>query len=183
MIPRTEVKLSVSDLAPFYEPPSGVMSRGGPERRSIIKGYSFGRRGLLRTVVAAGTVAGISALGVFPGAKEASAQCVDSLHNHIAGGCPVNVGNCSPACGPSRVHQAACNSSSFHRWTGNYRNRPNDCNSVADADGWRWRGPLGGCACPSGCLRSYRCHDGCTRLSGTWTTTICRQASSGCLCS
>jgi hypothetical protein len=172
--------LTLDSIAPFADPPD---SREMPSNRLRLplKGYSIGRRGFLRTVLGAGTVAGFATLGIFPNAKQASAACISALENFISGPCPQDVGNCSPACGPSLVLAAACGSNQFHRYTGSYRNRPDSCNGVAEADGWMWYGPAGGCSCPPGGIRGYRCHDGCTNMSGTWTNTICRQTASGCI--
>jgi hypothetical protein len=173
-------EISIDDIVPLTEAPQGERRRQQP-MRLVATGYAIRRRGLLRAVMGAGTVAGISALGLLPGAREASAACISALENYISGPCPVNVGDCSPACGPSMVYLPACDGNQWHKWTGSYRNRPDSCNGVAEADGWRWYGPSGGCGCPAGAIRAYRCHDGCTNFGGTWTNTICRQTASGCL--
>jgi hypothetical protein len=172
--------ITIDDLVPLYEPPSSDLPRREAPGRLVLNDYTPTRRGVLRIILGTGTAAGLTMLGVFPGAKRAAAACVGSLNSTISGPCPVNVGDCSPACGPSAVNQSACNSDGWHMWTGNYRNRPNSCNNVAGADGWNWYGI--GCSCPSGCARAYRCHDGCSLLGGTWTNTICRRAATGCVC-
>ncbi len=65
-------------------------------------------------------------------------------------------------------------------YTGDYRNRPNQCPSGTSWDGWTWFEY--GCGCPSGTGRNYRCHDGCRRLSdGSWGNSICRWPVSSCL--
>lgn len=141
----------------------------------------WGRRGILGSMVALGTAGGLAVLGVFPQARTVSAAaCVRRLERYIAGPCPTNVGNCSPACGPSTVNLSACGSNWYHKYTGNYRNRPNSCNRVRSADGWYWGGK--GCCRYPDCIRSYRCHDGCTRSGRAWKKTICRYTSPNCGC-
>lgn len=177
----TTSTLTIDDITPITAPAPGArLETVDPAMRRPVGPRRFGRRGVLRTLTGLGTTAGLMALGVFPKAKPAAAACISRLENYIAGGCPTNVGDCSPACGPSLVYAAACNGDYWHQWTGNYRNRPDNCNDVAESDGWRWSVP--GCGCSGGCYRTFRCHDGCTLMSGAWRNTICRQQGTGCSC-
>lgn len=172
--------LVIEDLVSLYEAPTPRAERVRSSSRASIAGYQLGRRQALKAAATVGTSVGLMSLGVFPKAKEAAAACVGFLENKISGPCPVNVGNCSPACGPSMPYADACGSNNYHKYTGDYRNRPDQCNDVAEADGWIWSG-INCCGGP-GCARRYRCHDGCKRISGQWRNSICRYALPGCLC-
>ncbi|HKF00138.1 MAG TPA: hypothetical protein VKG45_14555 [Actinomycetes bacterium] len=167
----------LESVAPLYRARPGT-ARASWRSRVGVSAYRPDRRQLLRAAATMGTVAGLGALGLFPKAKEAAAACISRLENQIGGGCPVQVGNCSPACGPSTVYADVCGSNGYHKYTGDYRNRPDQCNT-GENDGWIWFGA--GC-CSAQCGRRYRCHDGCKRVNGAWRNSICRVTLSGCLC-
>jgi hypothetical protein len=169
---------TVDDIAPLYEPVAEPAVKVSWKSRVGVASYTLNRRQLLRAGVTMGTAVGLMSLGVFPKAKEAAAACVSHLERTIGGPCPTNVGNCSPACGPSTVYPDVCGSNGYHRYTGNYRNRPNQCNSTG-SDGWNWFGA--GC-CSPGCSRTWRCHDGCKLVSGAWKNSICRVVIASCSC-
>jgi hypothetical protein len=169
---------TINNIAPLYEPTAEHEGRVSWRSRVGVTTYTLDRRQLLRAGLTMGTAFGLMSLGVFPKAKEAAAACVSQLQTTIGGPCPVNVGNCSPACGPSTVYSDVCGSNGYHKYTGNYRNRPNGCNSTG-SDGWNWFGA--GCCNPS-CGRTYRCHDGCKLISGAWKNSICRVVIASCIC-
>lgn len=127
-----------------------------------------------RTVLQSATAVGFATLGVFSAAREAYADGYDIW----TGECPsyASEHDCSPGCGPSTVHAAACETSGehegFHRNDGvTWTLRPNQCYS-GTYDGWLWRftGACGACAC--GIER--RCHDGYFNSGSGWTRSICR---------
>ncbi len=170
--------IRIEDIASLHEPPSGQLEPGDATRRLVIGNYTLGRRDVLRVIVAMGTAAGFSVLGFFPKAANASHNCKGWLENYISGGCYIGYSDCM-GCGPSLPYGPAC-SGGYHKYTGDYRNRPDECNLIAEADGWRWTSF--GCGCSSECARNYRCHDGCSKIEGAWKHTICRVISPGCLC-
>lgn len=127
-----------------------------------------------RTVLQSATVVGFAALGVFGAAREAYADGYDIWE----GACPsyASEHDCSPGCGPSTVHAAACETSGpnegFHRNDGvTWTLRPNQCYS-GSYDGWLWAfsGACGAC----GCGIERRCHDGYFNSGSGWVRSICR---------
>lgn len=144
-----------------------------PAQREKVKNpprFSLSRR----TVLQSATVLGFASLGVFSAAREAYADGYDIW----TGECPsyASEHDCSPGCGPSTVHAAACETSGehegFHKNDGvTWTLRPNQCYS-GTYDGWLWAfsGACGACAC--GIER--RCHDGYFNSGSGWTRSICR---------
>ena len=127
-----------------------------------------------RTVLQSATVVGFAALGVFGPARQAYADGYDIW----TGECPsyASEHDCSPGCGPSTVHAAACETSGeyegFHRNDGvTWTLRPNQCYS-GSYDGWLWAfsGACGAC----GCGIERRCHDGYFNSGSGWARSICR---------
>jgi hypothetical protein len=169
--------ITIDDIAPLYEPLAEPARRVSWRSRVGVTTYNLDRRQVLKAGLTMGTTFGLMTLGLFPKAAEAGHNCVRRAERTIGGPCPVNVGNCSPACGPSTVYLDAC-SGGWHQYTGNYRNRPNECNNTG-SDGWNWFGS--GCCSPT-CGRTYRCHDGCKLVSGAWKHSICRVVIASCIC-
>lgn len=146
-----------------------------------------GRRSMLGGALAAGTTAGLTALGVFGPARKALASGFSlsgSGYYDIYAKCPSYAAdhNCSPGCGPSTVVASACRTSGDYRGyhksgvsdPGRHKLRPNEC-YAGRYDGWIW---AYGHACGN-CTRAvtWRCHDGWTKSSsGTWYKSICRWA-------
>jgi hypothetical protein len=123
-----------------------------------------------RSVMRAGTAAGLALLGAFPAARRAIAdgytiypRCPSYASDH----------NCSPGCGPSTIFADACDTSTgFHKDDGvTWTLRPNQCLS-GGYDGWLWRhqGACGACACAV----ERRCHDGYRQTGSGWVRSICR---------
>jgi hypothetical protein len=165
------------DEAP--EPSAQRVRRAGATARTSLRST---RGAFLRRSAAVGVGVGFATLGVFPPARKAFA-CAGSGVNarDLYGDCPAASSGfgCSPACGPSTVYGDTCDSNNWHFSTGNYRNRPNECNSSTGADAWMW---YRNCNCPGGNgLRPYRCHDGCKLISGSWVKSICRWIEPGCI--
>jgi hypothetical protein len=176
MTTMNQPPFDLDEVVSVGERPGGS-ARVRPAARVGVTGYRLARRGALKATVALGTGAGMAALGLFPKAKEASAACVGFLEADIFGGCPTEVGDCSPACGPSTVYADTCGSNGLHMYTGNYRNRPDQCHPGTESDGWHWTAPTGSCGCQPGFQRNYRCHDGCKLISGAWRNSICRTST------
>lgn len=134
-------------------------------------GWSANRRTFVQAALATGAGLGMTVLGRLPTAQ---AACTTTLETTIRGSCPSNIaGTCSPACGPSTVYADACSASGWHKTSGNFRMRPNNCPS-SPYDGWRWT--LECCGTP-GCFRTFKCHDGCRLTGGQWVNSICRTAT------
>jgi hypothetical protein len=148
-------------------------------RRPIDQGGGLTRRSLVQRGAALGTVLGLSTLGVLPPAKRAEAACTTTSEKTIYSSCPTTSEGfgCDPACGPSMVYGDTCNSNGWHKTSGNFRMRPNECRT-GGYDGWFWRRQ---CGCPSTCTRSFRCHDGCRLTNGVWKNSVCR-LTSACIC-
>jgi hypothetical protein len=170
--------VTIEDIVPLYQTAAEPTGRVSWRSRVGVTTYNLDRRQVLKAGLTMGTAIGLTTLGFFPKAAEASHNCRASLQTTIAGPCPVGVGNCSPACGPSPVYLDTCGSNGYHKYSGSYRNRPNECNSTG-SDGWNWFGA--GC-CSSSCGRTYRCHDGCKLISGAWKHSICRVVIASCIC-
>ncbi|SOD64369.1 Peptidoglycan-binding (PGRP) domain of peptidoglycan hydrolases-containing protein [Streptomyces zhaozhouensis] len=144
-----------------------------PKRRPRVSSLpSFAPR--RRTVLQSATVVGFATLGVFGPARQAYADGYDIW----TGDCPsyASEHDCSPGCGPSTVHAAACETSGqyegFHRNDGvTWTLRPNQCYS-GSYDGWLWAfsGACGAC----GCGIERRCHDGYFNSGSGWVRSICR---------
>lgn len=147
-----------------------------------------GRRSLLGGAVAAGTTAGLAAVGVFAPARKAldsgyRLAASTSGYYDIYQRCPsYSDYNCSPGCGPSTVVSTACRTSGkyrgYHRSSvsdpGRYKLRPNQC-YAGRYDGWMWHyaHPCGKCKTSV----TWRCHDGWKKsAAGTWYKSICRWA-------
>lgn len=172
------MSFAMDDLVRFDEPPSSLDEHVERVGRETFRA-SLTRRTLLHRTAAIGAGVGLSVLGVLPPARKASAACTTTLETKIFGDCPQSVsGTCSPACGPSTVYSDVCDASGWHKTSGNYRMRPNQC-ETGGYDGWFWR--AGPCGCPTGCKVNFRCHDGCKLISGTWHNSVCRHRSS-CIC-
>jgi hypothetical protein len=169
-------RLTYDTIATLDGPAPGT----SPSRRRITAPFRLGRRGLLKGAAAGGVGLAMTLFERAPFVREAEAACTTTLETSIRAGCPSAVsGTCSPACGPSTVYNDACTSSGWHKTTGNFRMRPNQCGG-SPYDGWYWY--AAGCGCPSGFGRNYRCHDGCRRNSSTsaWVNSICR-STGACL--
>ena len=140
-------------------------------------GMATSRRGFIRGFVGGAIGVGITALGIFPPAREALAHDGHLIWTGTTTGpcAPGNYAaghNCDPICGPSQVCAGCCATSGtyagYHKSAYPYSWRPNQCWS-GTYDGWRW-------SCNS---QPYRCHDGrYTSCSVECQTvkTICRRA-------
>jgi len=164
----------------FDELPSWYATDGvAATRRSVsVWQPSLDRRSVLRGMLGAGAGLGLAMIGQLPLAKRADAACVSAAHRDIKSSCHASYNYGCTACGPSQVLSDTCDTNGWHKYTGDYRNRPDQCTS--SYDGWLWNEL--GCGCPSNCARSFRCHDGCKLISGNWTSTICRYAFGSCIC-
>lgn len=132
------------------------------------------RRGVLRSALVGVTALGMSALGVFPPAREALA---DGYDIHKSGCNGIQYRNCKDCC-CSTVCAHCCNAKGWHRRTGDYLLRPNQCYSGGgnrSKDGWFWRAC--GCTKPDGSkgTRVSRCHDGYLITEAGAVRTICRK--------
>ncbi len=148
-----------------------------------------GRRSVVGGALAAGTAAGMAAIGVFTPARKAmsegfSLKASTSGYYDIYTTCPSYAGdhNCSPGCGPSTVVAGACRTTGtrrgYHRSAvtdpGVFKLRPNEC-YAGKYDGWIWHyaNPCGKCANSV----TWRCTDGWKKSSsGSWYKSICRWA-------
>ncbi|HEX6254393.1 MAG TPA: hypothetical protein VFZ70_01145 [Euzebyales bacterium] len=137
------------------------------------------RRGMLRTAFVGATALGMSALGVFPPAREALADGYDIARYGCNG---IGYANCKDCC-CSTVCYSCCNFNGWHKRTGIHRLRPNQCYAGGgnrSKDGWFWRA----CNCrkSNGTTgkRTNRCHDGYTIGDAGALRTICRTRI-GCL--
>ncbi|GAA2639058.1 hypothetical protein SMC26_40775 [Actinomadura fulvescens] len=171
------MKLALSNIPTLDSAPQDAVPAG---RRFAHDPQAWGRRGVLRSAVAIGTGLGISTLGLFPFAREASAAR-DGYQ--ILNRCPSYAGkhNCSPGCGPSPSCYDCCRFTGrttctrpgwFKVQRNKYKLRKNDCVRGKGWDGWNWRYDK-----RCGCCRSnvtYRCHDGYKRIRGSWKPRICR---------
>ncbi|MGX7825980.1 peptidoglycan-binding domain-containing protein [Actinokineospora sp. 24-640] len=149
--------------------PGMPVERRRPSRSWAGVDWSLSRRSILR----AGTVVGLTALGAFPAVRRAVADGYD-----IYPTCPSYAAdhNCSPGCGPSMVFGDACETVGanlgFHKNDGvTWTLRPNACLS-GSYDGWMWRydRACGSCACHI----ERRCHDGYRKVGSSWVRSICR---------
>ena len=141
--------------------------------RRLIPGDGFGRRTFLRGLGAGAVGVGLATVGQLPVARKAEAACVSSLNTNIKNNCPSSYDYGCTSCGPSTVYGDVCGTNSYHKYTGAYRNRPDQCDP-GNYDGWRWLTDPGTCGCASEGVRNYRCHDGCKKISGNWVNSICR---------
>lgn len=124
------------------------------------------RRSFVKGAVAFGSLAGFTALQIFPQARHARAGHVGSEGYEIKPlPCPSGHGGdgCLPGCTDSPVRPNSCHDdSSNHKYgwhkdnTCNWVLRPNDCVTGQDHDGWKW--DPGECGCCRDTI--YRCHDG-----------------------
>jgi hypothetical protein len=156
---------------PHSSQPSAL--RGSPWRPAV------SRRGLLRSAFVGATALGMTALGVFPPAREALADGYDIAQYGCNG---IGYSNCKDCC-CSTVCRDCCNSKGWHKRTGIYRLRPNQCYAGGgnrSMDGWFWRA----CNCKksngSTGKRTNRCHDGYRIGDAGALRTICRKRI-GCL--
>ncbi|RKN04503.1 peptidoglycan-binding domain-containing protein [Streptomyces radicis] len=158
------------DEVPELRRPGGADRPAQRRRARALPRFAPSRR----TVIQSATAVGFAALGVFGAAREAYADGYDIW----TGECPsyASEHDCSPGCGPSTVHAAACETSGpyagFHRNDGvTWTLRPNQCYS-GSYDGWLWRftGACGAC----GCGIERRCHDGYFNSGSGWVRSICR---------
>jgi hypothetical protein len=175
--------IELEDVPPL----SGPRPPGAERAHRRIPGPtdSPARRNVLRGLAAAGTSLGLTALGVFPQARQALAAGY-SLRGYydIYPRCPSYASNhnCSPGCGPSLVCSVCCRTSGkhkgFHR-SGvsdphRYKLRPNQCYG-GRWDGWVWAYAHSCGNCRKGV--TWRCHDGWKKSKrGNWYKTICRKA-------
>lgn len=157
--------------------PAAPPRRRGTRRQLLREiNWSLSRR----TILQAGTVVGLAAIGAFPAARRALADGYE-----IYPRCPSYASDhdCSPGCGPSTIFADACETSGanvgWHKDDGvTWMLRPNAC-YAGSYDGWLWRhqGACGACACSI----ERRCHDGYRRTSSGWVRSICRWTTScGC---
>jgi hypothetical protein len=175
--------LLMEDIVSFDETPHQPRKadRRQPrrEQRSGLTRLSFFQR-----TAALGTGVGLSVVGLLPPARNALAHtphgnCTTTLQTLMWGSCPEASDGfgCDPACGPSKVRSNACDANGWHKTSGEWRMRPNECKS-GGYDGWFWRRR---CGCPTGCQRTFRCHDGCKDTAGGWAHSVCR-VTSACQC-
>jgi hypothetical protein len=180
------VTLLLSEIVSFDESPRSRVGDGAT-RDSTGDSLSaklpriLTRRSLLQKGTAAGTILGLSFLGLLPPARKAWAACLYNVtEKTIYTSCPTSIaGTCSPGCGPSDVDANACNSNGWHKSTGIWRARPDDCVPGTEYDGWFWL--AGGCGCSGDCTAKLRCHDGCKSVSGSWVSTVCKHRVK-CIC-
>jgi hypothetical protein len=159
--------LTYDTIASLTEPAPTATHRGLFRVRLPLR-----RRGILKGTVAGAIGATMVLFERAPLVREAQAACTGTLETTIRGGCPSEIsGTCSPACGPSPVYSDVCDGSGWHKTSGSYRMRPNQCPG-SPYDGWSWFASP--CGCPSGFGRNYRCHDGCKLVGGSWVNSICR---------
>jgi hypothetical protein len=169
---------TLEDLAPWSERRPGL--EPAPGRHPI---RPFSRRSFLKAVAASGIGLGMMAIGKMPLAAAANppSYCAGENQNHrtIKSTCYTNYDDVEH-CYPSTVYFDTC-SGGWHKSSGNYRNRPDQCN--AGYDGWKWLAQPGP-GCSGGCDNRYvRCHDGCKKLaSGSWVKSICRANLGSCFC-
>lgn len=167
----------------------GPRPGGAPKARRQVPhatAEGMGRRSMLGGALAAGTTAGLAALGVFTPARKAMQggyTLVSSGYYDIYAKCPAYADkDCSPGCGPSTVVSGACRTSGkykgFHRSSvsdpGRYKLRPNQC-YAGKYDGWLWsyHHKCGSCTTSV----TWRCHDGWKKsAAGHWYKSICRWA-------
>lgn len=157
--------------------PEGAAAKAGRTQHRRHRGVT--RRAFMRGVGGAAAVWAMDIVGLvrLPSAAMA-APGTTVLETKMLGYCPsARPGTCSPACGPSNPNYSdVCGSGGWHKVTGNYRMRPNQCKS-GGYDGWYW--PVPSCGCAPGKDRIYKCHDGYKRFWSPsygewWTSTICR---------
>jgi hypothetical protein len=133
------------------------------------------RRQFIKGAAMAGMGAALSLVGSLPLPRVASAySCVGALHTDMDGGCSRFSDNygCDPACGSSMVYANACDGT-WHKYTGGWRNRPNDCSyDMASADGWFWTKCCAGMC--GGRVVKFKCHDGCKLIDSVWKRSVCR---------
>jgi hypothetical protein len=173
--------LTITDIAPL-KPPAESDTATLPaqlKHRAMLQPVS--RRGFLARMSAVGTAIGLFSLGIFPPARHAFADGYDIWTNPDTGPCGstgyAGNHNCSPGCGGSTVcggtsGGACCTADTvYHRNSGNYTLRPNQCWPVPTGtyDGWVWR-----------CSASlkYRCHDGYNCYFHGCGKDICRKSTS-----
>jgi hypothetical protein len=165
------MSLQLDDVVSFHDEP---IEESPPPVRSGVEPLVATRRQFLGAATAVGMGAALGLIGSIPLPRVASAACVSALHTDMDGACSSrNDGfGCNPACGSSMVYNNACDGT-WHKYTGNWRNRPNDCSStMASADGWFWlRCCSGQCG---GKASKYKCHDGCHLVNGVWKNSVCR---------
>lgn len=178
--------LALEEIVPFSEAPEPPRKTN---RRRLSQETDVGltRLSFFQKSAALGTGVGLSILGLLPPARDALAHvphgnCTTTLQTLMWTGSPTcpeaSQGfGCDPACGPSKVRTNACDGNGWHKTSGNWRMRPNECES-GGYDGWFWRRR---CGCPTGCLRTFRCHDGCKSTAQGWAHSICR-VTSACNC-
>ena len=175
--------LTLSEIARIDDSSADVPG-AKPARATEVLGSRVTRGTFVRRATVAGVGLGLSTLSLFPAPRKALAACAASGYSEftILGDCPSGSTGygCSPACGPSTVYGDACNASNWHKSTGDFRTRPNDCVGGAPPyDGWWW---YRNCNCPGGTgLRPFRCHDGCKLVGGTWVSSVCRYTAPGCV--
>lgn len=164
-------------VARLVDPETGVSAV------SFADGQGFTRRSFMKALAAAGIGLGLATIGKVPLANAAGCAASGELHNTIAGSC-FNNNQYAAHCGPSTVYTDVCSGGAhlgWHKTTGNYRNRPNQCPPSTIYDGWNWyeaNDPTCPPSCPS---RIYRCHDGCKLVGSSWVNSICRD-DSACFC-
>lgn len=148
-------------------------------RRAGPRTWGVSRRGLLRSAFVGATAVGMSALGIFPPAREALA---DGYQIHRRGCNGVSYRNCKDCC-CSTVCGRCCGRRGFHKNWNVYTLRPNQCYAGGGnrtKDGWFWRAC--GCWKDDGTRgkRVSRCHDGYLIGESGAVKTICRKRI-GCL--
>jgi hypothetical protein len=165
--------LRAADVVPLL--PDPATRPATPTDRSLRPRAPLSRRAFLsRAALATCAAVSVQVLGVFPPARKALADGYDTWTSSTTGPCgstgyAVNH-NCSPGCGPSSVcggttNGPCCSSGGWHKGSGGYRLRPNQCyRSYYDA--WHWRCSTTGAM--------YRCHDGWTYTAKGYVRTICR---------
>lgn len=165
------------------------VDREGTRRQAVSRTSPRTRRDFIRQSAAVLTGAGLALVAYIPTARPARAEHggqhkEDFTGTDWYGSCPTAIsGTCSPACGPSTVYSDVCDGI-YHKSTGNYRARPNECKS-GTYDGWYWA-TIHQCGiCNCGYCANFRCHDGCKWINSAWKNSICRTSycvSGACTC-
>ncbi len=162
--------LDLATVVPFHGP-----QPIGAERRPQSRVSAVDRRAFLRHLVGVGMLVGLNVLGFLPPARRALADHADDdMASSCSGlGSWVDNDDCN---GCNRSPCSDCCDSGWHKHTGIYQLRPDECDP-GNYDGWYWT--YAPC-CWNGCQnQKWRCHDGYKNGQ----PTICRtrtQASCNC---
>lgn len=173
----------LDEVVRFSRPPDNPIER---PRREGVRPLSGTRRQFIKGAVVVGTGAALGLVSSLRLPRVSNAACVSSLNTDTDPICSdANDGfGCDPACGPTVPTSDTCRADTWHKYAGNYRNRPNVCSNnpgEGGADGWFWQKCCAGIC--GGHLVKFKCHDGCRLVSGVWKNSVCRTlACQGALC-